>query len=145
MFLLGVSTNSAADWVNKVQNQLNNVVTQGSKLDETGDWDQQASWTNRGFPLWVRDETYRSDACELKEEQIVQNGQAAAAQAPAAKRKLPGEELTQRRRRLLLSPLQRKRSPVNVPTRAMEMRRRRAKQKTRRNCKSPKARQQRKR
>ena len=41
MYLLGVPTDSAADWVNKVQNQLNDVLAQGSKLDESGDWDQQ--------------------------------------------------------------------------------------------------------
>ena len=33
MYLLGVSTNSATDKVNKVQNQLNHVSTQGSKLE----------------------------------------------------------------------------------------------------------------
>ena len=92
MYLLGVSTNNASDWVNRVQNQLNHVLTQGSKLDESGDGDQQANWTNRGIHLWIRDEKYRSDACELKKEEIVQKGQAAAAQAPAAKRKLTGEE-----------------------------------------------------
>ena len=86
MYLLGVSTDSASNWVNRVQNQLNHVLTQGSKLDESGDWDQQANWTNRGIPLWVRDERYGSDARELMEEEG-QKGQAAAAQAPAAKRK----------------------------------------------------------
>ena len=92
MYLLGVSTKSLPDWVNRVQNQLNHVLTQGSKLDESGDWDQQANWTSRGIPLWVRDEKYDSDACELKEEEIVQKGQAAEAQAPASKRKSTGEE-----------------------------------------------------
>ena len=77
-----------------MQNQLNCVLTQGSKLDNFGDWYQQANWTNRGIALWVRDEKYGSDACELKEEEIVQKGQAAAAHAPAAKRKLTGEEPT---------------------------------------------------
>ena len=33
MYLLGVSTDSLSDWVNRVQNQLNHVLTQGSKLD----------------------------------------------------------------------------------------------------------------
>ena len=84
MYLLGVSTDSLSDWVNGVQNQLNHVLTQGSKVDEYGDWDQQANWTNRGSPLWVRDEKYGSDALTLKEEEIVQKGQAAEAQAPAA-------------------------------------------------------------
>ena len=84
MYPLGVSTDSAGDWVNKVQNQLNHVLTQGTKLDESGDWDQQANWTNHGVPFWVRDEKYGSDVCELNEEEIFQNGQAAPAQAPAA-------------------------------------------------------------
>ena len=92
MYLLGVFTDSLSDCVNRVQRQLNHVLTHGSKLDESGDWDQQANWTNRGIPLWVRDEKYGSDACELKEEEVVQKGQAAEAQAPAAKRKSTGEE-----------------------------------------------------
>ena len=75
-----------------MQNQLNHVLTQGSKLDESGDWDQQANWTNRGIPLWVRDDKLGSDALTLKEEQIVPKCQAAEAQAPAAKRKSTGEE-----------------------------------------------------
>ena len=45
------------------------------------------------FPFnWVRDEKLGSDACELKDEEIVQKGQAAEAQAPAAKRKSTREE-----------------------------------------------------
>ena len=68
MYLLGVSTDSAADWGNKVQNQLNHVLTHGSKLEDSGDWDQQANWTNRGIPLWVRDEKYGADVCKLREE-----------------------------------------------------------------------------
>ena len=87
MYLLRVSPHSAADQVNKVQNQLKHVLTQGSKLHESGDLDQQANWTNRGSPLWVLDDKYGSDACELKEKEIVQKCQAAAPQAPAAKRK----------------------------------------------------------
>ena len=82
MYLLGVSTDSASDWLNRVHKQLNHFLTQGSKLDESGDWDRQANWTNRGISLWVRNEKYRSDACELKEEEIVHKGPAAAAQAP---------------------------------------------------------------
>ena len=39
--------------------------------------------------LWFRYDKHGSDACELKEEEIVRNGQAAAAQAPVAKRKSP--------------------------------------------------------
>ena len=87
MYLLGICTDSLCDWVNRVHNKLNHVLTQGSKLDESSDWDQQASWTNRGIVLWVRDETYGSDACELKEEEVVQKAQAAEAQAPAASKK----------------------------------------------------------
>ena len=87
MYLLGVPTDSLSDWVNRVQNQLNHVLTQGSKLDESGDWDQQANWTNRGIPLWVRDDRLGSEALSLKEDDIVQKDQAAEAQAPAAKRK----------------------------------------------------------
>ena len=71
MYLPGVSTDSASDWVNRVQNQLNHIFTKGSKLDKSGDWDQQTNWTNRGIPLWVRNEKCVSDACELKEEEIV--------------------------------------------------------------------------
>ena len=92
MYLLGVSSNSASDSVNRVQIQLNHLLTQASKLDESGDWDQQANWTNGGIPLWARDEKNGSDACKLKEEEIVQKGQAAAAQAPAAKQNVTGEE-----------------------------------------------------
>ena len=65
-----------------MQTQLNHVVTQGSKLDESGDWDQQANWANRGIPLWVRDEKLGYEALSLKEEETVQKGQAAEAQAP---------------------------------------------------------------
>ena len=104
MYLLGVSTNSASDWVNRVQNQLYHVLTQGSKLDETGDWDQQANWTNRGIPLWVHDEYYGSDACELKEEEIVQKGQAAAVQSPAAKRKSTGKEPAPKKKKTASKP-----------------------------------------
>ena len=127
MYLLVVSTDSLSDWVNRVQNQLNHVLTQGSKLDESGDWDQQAGWTNRGIPLCVRKEKLSSDACELKEEEIVQKGQAAGAQASAARGVQLVRNLPPRRRRLLASLRQRNRVPVKIPRRAMEGRRRRAK------------------
>ena len=91
MYLLGVSTASLSDWVNRVQTQLNHVVTQGSKLAEFGDWDQQANWANRGIPLWVRDERLGSEALSLKEEETVQKGQAAEAQAPAKQKSTGGE------------------------------------------------------
>ena len=48
MYLLGVTTDNLSDWV---QTQLNHVLTQGSKLNASGDWDQQANWANRGIPL----------------------------------------------------------------------------------------------
>ena len=57
----------------------------------------------------------------------------------------PVRNLTQRRRRLLLSPRQRNQSPVNLPTRPMEMMRRRTLKMRTRKFKSPKARQQRER
>ena len=104
MYLLGVSANSLSDWANRVQNQLNHIFTQGSKLDESGDWDQQANWTNSGIPLWVQDEKYGSDACKLKEEEIVQKGQAAEAQAPAAKRKSTGEEPAPKKKKTASKP-----------------------------------------
>ena len=104
MYLLGVSTNSLSDWVNRVQNQLNHVLTQGSKLDESGFWDQQANWSNRGIPLWVRDKNLGSEACELKKEGIVQNGQAAEAQAPAAKRKSTAEEPAPKKKKTASKP-----------------------------------------
>ena len=91
MYLLGVSTDSLSDWVNRVQTQLNHVLTQGSKLDESGDWDRQANWTNRGIPLWVRDEKLGSEALSLKEEDTVQKDQAAEAQAPAKRKSTGGE------------------------------------------------------
>ena len=45
-----------------------------------------------GIPLWVWDDRYGADACELKEEGPEQKVQVAAAQARAAKQKLTGEE-----------------------------------------------------
>ena len=83
MYLLGVTSDNLSDWVNRVQTQLNHVLTQGSKLDASGDWAQQANWSNRGIPLWVRDDKAGSDALSLKEEEIVENSQAAEALAPA--------------------------------------------------------------
>ena len=68
MYLLGVSTDSLSDWVHRVRNQLNDVLTQGGKLDESDDWDQQSNCANRGIPLWVRDEKLVSEALSLKEE-----------------------------------------------------------------------------
>ena len=97
-FILYVSTDSAADLVNKVQNQLNHVLTHSLKPEHSGDCDQQANWPNRGIPLWDREKKYGADACELKEEEIVQKGQAGAAQAPAAKWKLTGEEPAPKRK-----------------------------------------------
>ena len=91
MYLLGVSTASLSDWVNRVQTQLNHVFRQGSKLDESADWDQQANWANHGISLWVRDEKLGSEALSLKEEETVQKGQAAEAQAPAKRESTGGE------------------------------------------------------
>ena len=104
MYLLGVSTDSLSDWVNRVQNQLNPVLTQRSKLDESGDWDQQANWTNRGIPLCVRDDKLGSEALSLKEEETVQKGQAAEAQAPAAKRKSTVEEPAPKKKKTASKP-----------------------------------------
>ena len=77
MYLLGVTSDNLSDPVNRVQTRLNHVLTQGSKLDASGDWDQQANWSNRGIPLWVRDDKVGSDALSLKEEETVEKGQAA--------------------------------------------------------------------
>ena len=99
-----LSTHSLSDWVNRVQNQLNHVLTQGSKLDEYGDWDQQANGTNRGIPLWVRDDNLGSEALSLKEEEIVQKGQAPEAEAPAAKRKSTGEEPAPKKKKTAFKP-----------------------------------------
>ena len=104
MYLLGVTTDSLSDWVNRVQTQLNHILTQGSKLDESGDWDQQANRSNRGIPLWVRDPKLGSDAYALKEDEIVQKGQAAEAQAPAAKRKSTGEEPAPKKKKSASKP-----------------------------------------
>ena len=74
-----------------MQTQLNQVLTQGSKLDVSGDWDQHASWSNRGIPRWVRDDKVGSDALSLREEETVQRGQAAEALAPAKPKSTLGE------------------------------------------------------
>ena len=74
-----------------MQTQLNHVLTQGSKLDASGDRDQQANWSNRGIPLWVRDDKVGSDALSLKEEETVEKGQAAEALAPAKRKSTGGE------------------------------------------------------
>ena len=57
----------------------------------SGDWDQQANWSNRGIPLWVRDDKVGSDALSLKEEETVEKGQAAEAMAPAKRKSTGGE------------------------------------------------------
>ena len=49
MYPLGVTSDTLSDWVNRVQTQLNHVLRQGSKLDASGDGDQQANWSNRGI------------------------------------------------------------------------------------------------
>ena len=91
MYLLGVTTDDLSDWVNRVQTQLSHVLTQGLKLDASGDWDQQANWANRGIPLWVCDEKLGSEALSLKEEKTVEKGQAADALAPAKRKSTGGE------------------------------------------------------
>ena len=82
---------SLSDWVNRVQTQLNHFLTPGSKVDASGDWDQQANWSNRGIPLWIRDDKVGSDALSLKEEETVERGQAAEALAPAKRKSTGGE------------------------------------------------------
>ena len=79
-------------------------MTHGSKLDKSGDSDKQADWTNRGIPLWVRDEKYGSDACKIKEKDILKKDQAAEAQAPAAKRKSTGEEPAPKKKKTAPKP-----------------------------------------
>ena len=143
MYLLGVSTDSLSDWVNRVQRRLNHVLTQGSKLDESGDWDQQANWENRGIPLWVRNEKLGSEALSLKKGLF-------RSIKSQKDRPLPSGSLLvgnqpRKRRRLLPSLRQQSRLLVDSPTRAMEMRRRRARKKRSRNRRSPDARQRRKR
>ena len=104
MYLLGVSVDGAADRDNKVHMQLNHVLTLCQRLDDCGDWDQQASWTNRGIPSWVRDDNYGEAVCDVKEEEREEQGQAAAAQAAAAKRKSTGEEPAQKKKKTASKP-----------------------------------------
>ena len=143
MYLLGVTSDNLSDWVNTVQTQLNHVLTQGSKPDASGNWDQQANWSNRGTPLWVRDDKVGSDALSLKEEETVEKGQAAESLAPAKRKSTVGNQ-PPRRRRLPPSLRQRSRLPVQNPTRAMGMKRSRARKKRRRKRRSLRARQRRK-
>ena len=103
MNLLGVTIDNLSDWVNRVQTQLNHVLTKGSKLDASGDLDQQANWANRGIPLWVRDEKFGSEALSLKEEETVEKGQAAEALAPA-KRKFTGGEPAPKKKKTASKP-----------------------------------------
>ena len=103
MYLLGVTTDNLSDGVNRVQTQLNHVLTQGSKLHASGDWDQQANWANRGIPLWVHDEKLGSEALSLKEEETVEKGQAAEALAPA-KRKSTGGEPAPKKKKTAFKP-----------------------------------------
>ena len=91
MYLLGVTSDNLSDWVNRVQTQLNHVLTQESKLHASGDWDQQANWANRGIPLWVCDDKVGYEALSLKEEETVEKGQAAEALAPAKRKSTGGE------------------------------------------------------
>ena len=91
MYLLGLTTDNLSDWVNRVQTQLNHVLTQGSKLDASGDWDQRANWANSGIPLWVRDDKLGSEALSLKEDETVEKGQAAEALAPTKQKSTGGE------------------------------------------------------
>ena len=82
---------------------MNHVLTQGSKLGASGDWDQQANWANRGIPLWVCDEKLGSEALSLKEEETVQKGQAAEALA-RAKRKSTGGEPAPKKKKTASKP-----------------------------------------
>ena len=56
------------------------------------------------FQLRVRDEKLGSDACDLKEEDVVQKGPAAEAQAPAAKKKSTGAEPAPKRKKTACKP-----------------------------------------
>ena len=140
MYLLGVTSDNLSDWVNRVQTQLNHVLTQGSELDASGDWDQHANWSNRGIPLWVRDDKVGSDALSLKEEETVEKGQAAEALA-TAKRKSTGGEPAPKKKKTASKPQAAKSVTVQNRTRAMGMKKRRARKKRRRKRRSPRARQ----
>ena len=98
MYLLGVTTDNLSDWVNRVQTQLNHVLTQGSKLDASGDWEQMANWANRDIPLWVRDDKLGSETLSLKEEETVQKGQAAEALALAKRKSTGGEPVPKKKK-----------------------------------------------
>ena len=98
MYILGVTSDNLSDWVIRVQTQLNHVLTQGSKLEASGDWDQQANWSNRGIPLWVRDDKVGSDALLLKEEDTVGKRQVAEALAPAKRKSTGGEPAPKRKK-----------------------------------------------
>ena len=76
--------------------KLPHDLTHGGHLDDSGDWDQQANWINRGIPLWVMDDKYGQAACDVKGETPlpVEKGQAKPAHAPGAKQKLTIQEPT---------------------------------------------------
>ena len=98
MYLLGVTSDNLSDWVNRVQTQLNHVLTQGSKLDASAGCDQLPNLSNRGTLLWVRDDKVGSDALSLKEEETVEKGQAAEALAPAKRKSTGGEPAPKRKK-----------------------------------------------
>ena len=81
-----------------MQTQLNQVLTQESKLHASGDWDQQANWANRGILFWVRDDKVGSDALSLEEEETVEKGQAAEALTPAKRKSTGGEPAPKRKK-----------------------------------------------
>ena len=76
-----------------MQKKLKHIVTHGGRLDQCGDWDQQANWSNCVIPLWVMDDKYDQAACGVKEELPlpVEKRQAEPAQAAGAKRKLTSQ------------------------------------------------------
>ena len=94
MYLLGVTTDNLSDWVNRVQTQLNHVLTQGSVFGASGDWDQQANWANRGIRLWVRDDKLGSEVLSLKEEETVEKGLAPAKRKSTGGEPAPKKEKT---------------------------------------------------
>ena len=75
MYLLGVSTDTVADWDDQVQKQFNHVLTYGGHVQEFADWDQQANGTNHGIPLLVMDDKYGQAACDVEGEEPVHKGQ----------------------------------------------------------------------
>ena len=80
------------------------VLTHSQCLQECGDWDQQANWTNPGIPPWVTDKRYDQAACNVKGEEAVGKGQAKPAQAPAAKRKSASQEPAPKTKRTAAKP-----------------------------------------